>query len=187
MNRIIQITGLPRSGTAFMAAFSMLYPWANVFHENIADGGDWRGRLKDSVRDYPLTVDCGTYQYFPGAVYPGSEKIWIGRNSYDSAEAAAKAAGRPFTDSDVKASGFLLATWHKWRSQYAYSRFEFANLFNEDSLRLVWNTLDPDRNWAFPERNVRQLIRMRIVRKDVEKFSMENVEKNANELFQPWD
>lgn len=175
--RIIQITGLPRSGTAFMTALTMLSPEVNAFHECIADGPGWKERIQKSRLQYPITVDAGTYQYMPGAVIEDAQKFAIVRDSMESHLAAEKALGRRFS---LESSESLDFRFKFWMRKYEVSYCVFHAIFKLDILKLVWDGL---KLGEFPESKVRQLIRMRIVRKDLELFSEANAAVSAHELL----
>lgn len=175
--RIIQITGLPRSGTAFMAAVMMLHPDCNVFHECIADGPGWRERLAESCERWPITADCGTYQYMPGATLRYSDKIFLSRPHRESADACGRFMDIP---PDYAVSSRLVGIASDWIELFEVRSFQFQDLFTVETIREIWNYL---KLGQFPENKVAQLVRMRICRNDPELFSKENAAVSAHELL----
>jgi hypothetical protein len=174
--RLIQITGLPRSGTAFMATVMMLHPDCNVFHEAAADGTGWRDRIEESRERYPITADCGTYQFIRGFTTNDSDKVFLSRPYRESADACAVALD---SSPDYSTSLLLREQAFQWIETYEVRSFGFNGLFNVDTIRDIWTHLKLGK---FPENKVAQLVRMRITRKDVELFSLENAVNTVREL-----
>lgn len=174
--RLIQITGLPRSGTAFMATVMMLHPDCNVFHEAAADGPGWRDRIEESRRTYPITADCSTYSYMPGFTTKYSDKVFLSRPFRESAESCGVFLDMP---PDYHTALLMREQAFKWIEKYRVRSFAFSNLFNVDTIRDIWTHLNLGK---FPEQKVAQLVRMRITRKDVELFSFENAVSTVGEL-----
>lgn len=174
--RLIQITGLPRSGTAFMATVMMLHPDCNVFHEAAADGHGWRERIEESRLKYPITADCGTYQFIRGFTTNDSDKLFLSRPYRESSDACAVALD---SAPDYSSAYSMREQAFQWIETYEVRSFGFNGLFNVDTIRDIWTLLNLGK---FPEHKVAQLIRMRITRKEVELFSFENAVSTVREL-----
>lgn len=77
MSKLIQVAGLPRSGTAWVAMLLSLNPRCLALHDVISIEEDWRGAIERGLQEWDWVADCGTYQYAPKASVPESIKIGI--------------------------------------------------------------------------------------------------------------
>ena len=159
-----------------MTAIMALHPDTRVFHECAADGPGWQDVISDG-RDGSITVDCSTYGFFEGAVVPDSQKVYSARNPVASAIAAARALEVPV---DHNATAYLQRQIEEWVKLYSPYTILFDELFKVETIEALWNHLDLG---PCPLSKVHQLCRMKIVRNDLEKFSVENVRKTAHEVL----
>ena len=159
-----------------MATVMMLHPDCNVFHEAAADGPGWRDRIEESRLKYPITADCGTYQFIRGFTTNDSDKVFLSRPYRESADACGVFLDTP---PDYNTALLMREQAFQWIETYEVRSFGFGDLFKVDTIRDIWTLLNLGK---FPEHKVAQLVRMRITRKDVELFSFENAVSTVREL-----
>ena len=162
MSRIFQITGLPRSGTAFLSSLFNLHPSCIAYHELIATEEDWRAPLESS--DWENVADVGTYQYFPGAVIPRARKVFVDRPAKDSCAAWNATSGYAIQTFDIISS--LAQEWVEREKPLVVN---YASLWSVQSLKEIWDyCFEPTGPGidVFPEAKAKLLLRMNIQRID---------------------
>lgn len=72
---LFTITGLPRSGTAWMSAVLSLHPECIGYHELVAYRSDWRDVIRNST--YRYVADCNTYAVFDNYDLVPDKRVYI--------------------------------------------------------------------------------------------------------------
>lgn len=163
MTKFIQITGLPRSGTAFLSVLFTHVKDAQVFHELAATDNDWRLQHSQSMHSpRGVVIDCSTYGYLPKAIIPDARKVFIRQPWEESLQRAIKAFG--FTP---PAEGFraLAKMSDQWAEQWMPLIVDRENLFKIESLRLIWDYCLEGAQ-EFPEAAAAHLLLMNVQRQN---------------------
>lgn len=138
MTKFIQITGLPRSGTAFLSVLMTHVKDVRVWHEAAAKDSEWNLiRNVKGLNGRVLTVvDCSTYGYLPKAIIPSARKVFIRQPWEESLDRSTKAFGF-----SPPPEGFrqLAKLADHYCDQWMPLIVERENLFKIESLRLIWD------------------------------------------------
>lgn len=135
MGELIQITGLPRSGTAFMSVLMSMHPQCISYHELIAKSEDFRNDLTDSLKRHKYVVDSSTTGYMESCVFESSKKIYINRTASESLKSV-KNAG--FNDVNPYFYDELAKKIESWKLKYEVLEVKYENLFNPETLKSIW-------------------------------------------------
>jgi len=157
----VQITALPRSGTAFLTVLLNMAPNCIAMHETMATDRDWKNtvaamdaRFRGSERVF---CDIGTYQFMPKATIPDSFKVLIRGDHQESEKRCEKAFGYSPKGLDV-----VSQMAEKWALKYSAMVIERSELFKLDTLRILWRFCN--HTAPFPESKATILLGMHIDR-----------------------
>lgn len=132
---LIQITGLPRSATAFLSSFLSLHPDCIAYHELVNYEDDYRSKLAESLKKYQFVVDCSTYGYLPQCVYHDSKKLLIKRDMYESLRRSELAMGAVIA---IERYEELCDLIEEWVDAYNPLVINYGRLFMPSTLLEVW-------------------------------------------------
>lgn len=135
MGELIQITGLPRSGTAFMATFFALNPECVCFHELITKNDNYRNEIENQLKYHKFVIDASTYGFLPQCTYKNSKKVFLDRNpseSLKSSEIALK------TKIEKSTYNYYLKEIKNWKDNNEVLNVKFGELFKVPTLKIVW-------------------------------------------------
>lgn len=178
---IAQIAALPRSGTAFLTVMLNLAPNCLAFHELMVTDEGWKSTLRGlalrSEGSQQVYGDVGTYQFAPGAMIEGSEKVYVRQDHEQSRERVKKAFGY-----DPGSFKHLSEIAEKWADTHDALVIEHDELFDRISLGRIWRRCNP---WSeFPEEKVAVLLQMNIQRfKGEEIYAMDALKGREGELW----
>jgi hypothetical protein len=176
----LQLTGLPRSGTAFIATMLALNPRCIAYHDVISFEEDWRGVLGQAGWKHDWVADVGTYQYLPKATDAAAVKVFIDRPPFASRKAAEEAFGFPLDPMEYKR---LSAIADDWVATHRPLVVNYSTLWNVQSMESIWRHCFGD-DVAFPEEKVRLLLLNNIQRHEPAKwFGPESLSLRIRELF----
>jgi len=142
---IFQISGLPRSGTAWIATVLSLSPDVTCYHEALMHG-DPKILLRNAPTKY--AGDCSTYGFMPKQVIWDAKKVLIFRSPFDSFVSAENAFKRKI---DVATQNALV----RHREQFFFDNdhgifaVEFHELFTAEIVNRILEyccpgaTIDP--------------------------------------------
>jgi hypothetical protein len=164
-SKLIQVCGLPRSGTGFISVFLSLHPEAISYHELITKSDDYRSVIEESLKRYKYVVDCSTYGYLPQCSYPQSKKIFIRRNPADSRISSQLALGVNIPIEEYVNFSSLASNWMR---DYEVLVINFSTLFNVSTLKKIW-VYCFDSEEYFSEEKASHFIEMNIQMKNPEK------------------
>lgn len=136
-----------------------LNPECMSFHEIISVEEDWRGVLRRELDCNVCVADCGTYQYFPGAVIHGSRKVFIQRPVEECCAAWNRATKSKNQPEDFSSLERLAQNWIEEERPLVVN---FATLWNVSALTDIWHHCFD--NTPCPERKLNALLRMNIQR-----------------------
>lgn len=131
--KVIQLCGLPRSGTAWVSTLLNLNPDCMAFHELAAFDPNWRETLTGWDRT-PFVADCSTTGFLPGAVVANALKVALVRDEVDAFKSAVSLSHQW----DVKSWQSLVHWFQHWKGEFMVPAYHFATLFTEDSTTALW-------------------------------------------------
>jgi hypothetical protein len=171
MNSLIQVTGMPRSGTAWVAMLLSLNPQCLAFHDLISTEEDWRGRIDRALHEWKWVADCGTYQYAPKASAWKSTKIALIQNPEESRVRANEAFKQ---DAPPDSYDYIWHVFQQWVIQHGALTVPYRELWKDSTAaRLIWQHAFGE-GIKFPEEKVRFLISMDVQRANPEAAFAEN-------------
>ena len=175
-----QITGLPRSGTAFLSVLFTLEPDCLGIHELAADDPDWRNTLETLLRKHRYVADCSTYGYARGAQDPEAVRVYIRK---DPEQSRLRCAERLGYEADASAFKALREYADNWARNSGALQVSYEQLFDLDVLAQIWDhCFDGER--LFPEEKAARLVTMNIQRQNPEKvFTIANGMRLAGEVL----
>lgn len=135
MGNLIQITGLPRSGTAFVATFLALHPECVSFHELIMKSDDYRKKILYTTKTNKFVVDSSTYGFLPQCTFKESKKVYIERDFWESKNSLERALK---LNIDEKFYYDNLIEIKKWKEENLVYQVKFKELFKVETLERLW-------------------------------------------------
>jgi len=175
---LIQIAGMPRSGTAFLAAFLSLHPKCVSNHELAATDPNWKETLRDQLERWDFVVDSTTYGWLPKATIEGSKRIGLTRSC---AECAPDATEAFLYEVSYEQMVFCRDKVDGWSNGH-YSR-NYKKMFNVDPLKDIWRHCFGSDEW-FSEEKTKLFISLNIQRnRPWEVFSQNNCQRTLEKLL----
>lgn len=177
---IIQITGLPRFGSAFMSVIFSLREDSIGAHEEGTFDPDWMQTI-DKLRDqYAFVADCCTYGCFPNATQPEGPKVYVIHDPKLSANECEERFGYRVDPDSFRS---LLSIGTRWADDYGALVVDQNTLFTLDTQREIWRHCYGEDD-SFPLEKVRRLLTLNIQRHKPETvFTIENGQRLAKQLF----
>ena len=177
---IIQITGLPRFGSAFMSVIFSLREDSIGVHEEGTLDPNWMETI-DKLRDkYAFVADCCTYGCFAKATQPEGPKVYVVHDVELSATECQDRFGYEVSVENFQAIKQIGMIWAVEHGALIISR---SNLFTLDGIEYIWrHCYGPD--ISFPLEKVQRLLTLNIQRHKPELvFTIENGQRLAKQLF----
>jgi len=109
MEKLITVTGLPRSGTGFVSMLLQMHPECMSYHELASYGTDWREVILNNESD--IVADCSTYGFLDNAQLPSNVRIFIESDVEQSCKSSEIACRKPI-DLDVMRGFQIMA--YEW-------------------------------------------------------------------------
>jgi len=130
---IFQISGLPRSGTAWIATVLSLSPDVTCYHEALMHG-DPETLLRNAPTKY--AGDCSTYGFMPKRVIDDAKKVVIFRDPFECFVSAENAFKRSI---DVPTQNALVHFINKYFLDDDHGVFavEFPELFTSEIVHRI--------------------------------------------------
>ena len=163
---IFQITGLPRSGTAFTASFLNLHPECFCHHELAADREDWKEYSEFLDKRWEFVGESSTYAWLPRAYRAGITKVLIQRDPTQVKKSVHNITGQR-TELDVYIRAAEAA--HRWAVEGRALIIPFHELFTLDALGKVWDHVFVGSFTPFPIEKARLALTMNTQRQDPKK------------------
>jgi hypothetical protein len=176
MGELIQITGLPRSGTAFMATFFALNPDCVSFHELITKNDNYRNEIENQLKFHKFVIDASTYGFLPQCSYKDSKKVFLDRNPSDSLKSAEIALK---TKIDKSTYNQYLEQIKNWKGSNEVLNVKFGELFKVPTLKIVWMYCFGSDKY-FSEEKANHFIEMNIQMRNPESIFEQRVFKRIN-------
>lgn len=163
---IFQVTGLPRSGTAFVAAFLNLHPECFCHHDLAAERDDWKEYSEYLNKRWEFVGEASTYGWLPRAARPGAPTVLIVRNPEEVNKSIEKILGRTTgLDPLIKA----LEDAKRWADQTGAFVIDFRVLFQVETLRVLWEHVFQGSLVPFPFEKAALALTMNTQRHDPKK------------------
>jgi len=153
---LITVTGLPRSGTAFVSMLLNLHPDCMAYHELAAYRKDWRDVLTTHEFDADYIADCNTYGYLREYDVVPDKRIYIissPAQSHRSSELACKKKIEPHLMINLSRIGEL------WAIENECFVIDRKKVFTLEGCRDIWTYCFDD---PFPDYKVKELIKLNI-------------------------
>ena len=174
---IIQIAGMPRSGTAFLAAFLSLHPKCVANHELAATDPNWKETIRDQLEHWEYVIDSTTYGWIPKATFDRGRRVGLVREPSESALRSSEAFGYPVDQGSMEFCYDQITEW-----SWEWLRIDYSELFTVESLRSIWVYCFGNSNY-FSEEKARLFISLNIQRMNPEiVFSKENSNERLKEV-----
>lgn len=155
---IITVTGLPRSGTAFVSMLLNLHPDCVAYHELAAYDRDWKRTIEDSYYDY--VADCSTYGFMPDAWLRSSKRIMIDSDPIQS-HVSSEIACRKLIDPDTMPA--LRQMLEDWRDRFNPMVIHRNEVFTFDGCVAIWEHCFGK---PVPYDKIEQLVKLNVQHKD---------------------
>jgi hypothetical protein len=175
---IFQVTGLSRSGTAWVAAFLNLHPNCYAHHDLAAETDMWLEESEDIAMLWEFVGEVSTYGWLPKATRLTGPKVFIERDPLHVWESIWKVQGeRPIlTDIQVQHR-----TAHDWAVKQKALIVPFTRLHEIPVLRSIWKHVFGS-DYTFPLAKARLFVKLNIQRADAAEM-VTNPEQARERLF----
>lgn len=160
---IFQVTGLPRSGTAFLAAFLNLHPECFCHHDLAAERDDWKEYSEYLNRTWEFVGESSTYGWLPRAARPGAPTVLVVRDPVEVNHSLEKILGRTAgLDPLIKAQEDA----KRWADQTGAFVIDFKYLFQIETLNVLWQHVFQGSLVPFPVEKAKLMVTMNTQRQD---------------------
>lgn len=149
------ITGLPRSGTAFVSSLLNLNPEVIAYHELAAYDRNWRYTLSQPRINYSIVCDCNTYGFVTDFAY--NKCVYIDYDPVKSAQAAQAALQMQMDPEKFIELEKQAWEWSEKNSALIISRNE---IFTLDGQWKLWTYLFQGRR--FPYTKIKEMCKLNI-------------------------
>lgn len=134
---IITISGLPRSGTAFLGNFLAQREDAIAFHELAAYDKNWRETLISEQDKFKYVINSCTYGHHKGGYIKSDYCIWINNHPEESFRAAQEMNGDiSFYEKSYKAGRVWVHEAQKEGSEFLWTTKK--GVFSAHGLGYLW-------------------------------------------------
>jgi hypothetical protein len=158
MEKLITVTGLPRSGTAFVSMLLQLHPECMSYHELAAYDRDWVSTILDNEAD--IVADCSTYGFMPEARMPSYKRVMIDSDAVQSKRSAEIACRKDISLDDIIALQVLL---YQWQDRYKPFVIDRNQVFTVEGCCDIWEYCF---NGSAPVEKIQQLVKLNVQHKD---------------------
>ncbi len=163
MKKLITVTGLPRSGTAFVSMLLQLHPDCIAYHELAAYDRDWRKTIMDNKAD--IVADCNTYGFMPEASMPSDRMVYIMNDPWRSRKSAEIACRKNIDIDMIMALEVIAKDWVDSNEVFVIRR---DDVFTVGGCIALWQYC---LGGPIPMDKIEQLVKLNVQHKDVhEKF-----------------
>jgi hypothetical protein len=179
---IFQVTGLPRSGTAFLASFLNLHPQCFCHHDIAAERDDWKEYSERLEGKWRFVGESSTYGWFPRAQREGVPRIFIHRPFADIVKSLIKFMRKEEIPVSSLMRGEEVAL--DWARRLQAQIIPFNHLFDVRTLEQVWSHIFRETG-SFPVEKAEIFVAMNIQRNDIKEtfLSPEAASKALSRLF----
>lgn len=153
---LITVTGLPRSGTAFVSQLLQLHPHCLAYHELAAYRKDWREALKEYKWEADFVADCNTYGYLKEYDVIPDKRVYIQSSpsqSHQSSEIACKKKIDPQLMINLARIGEI------WSQENDCLVIDRKKVFTLEGCRDIWMYCFDQ---FFPDYKVKELVKLNI-------------------------
>lgn len=159
MEQLITVTGLPRSGTAFVSNLLQMHPDCVAFHELASYSRDWRNVILDNEAD--IVADCSTYGFIDAAQMPSTHRIFIDSNPRQS-QKSSEVACRKKVDYDlIKGLQYMAYEWvERWNPMI----IRREDVFTVHGCARIWQYCFGEE--YIPYEKIQQIVKLNVQHKD---------------------
>lgn len=175
---IFQVTGLSRSGTAWMATFLNLHPNCYAHHDLAAETDDWLDESEELASMWEYVGEVSTYGWLPKATRRTGPKVFIHRDPYEVFKSLWNATKERPILTNIQAQHAVAIAWAKEQKALIVP---FVMLHDESSLMLIWHHIFGTFS-RYPRAKARLLTKMNIQRNDLAEM-ISNPEQAQERLF----
>ena len=151
---LITVTGLPRSGTAFVSMLLNLNEFCVAYHELAVYDKNWRERL--TLYETAYVGDCSTYGFLEKAQMASDVRIYIASDVVQSFESATVACRKEL---DIDAMYKLRDMADEWAVEHEAMVINRYDVFTLEGCREIWKTCFEE---PMHDEKVEQLIKLNI-------------------------
>jgi len=158
MSKLIQIYGLPRSGTAFISTMLNFNPRCIAYHELYEKTPNSKRTINLMLKAYDYVADCNTHGWLMKDYQVAYKRICIRRDTHSSLRATAVKLDRfipetPFVQCAVKLD--------LWAIESGAMIVYYEHLFKLETLGMIWDHCF-DGNDPFPVYKVSELLQLNV-------------------------
>ncbi len=175
---IFQVTGISRSGTAWLAAFLNLHPGCFCHHELAAETSNWLEDSEDLHLFWDYVGESSTYGWLPKATRPTGPKVFIDRDPYQVFCSIWRVQNERPILTDIQAQHDAA---YVWAVQQNAMIVPFTELHKTDQLQQIWSHIFGN-DYTFPVAKARLFVKMNIQRIDAAEM-VSNPEQAHERLF----
>jgi hypothetical protein len=158
MEKLITVTGLPRSGTGFVSMLLQLHPDCLSYHELAAYDREWIKTILDNDAD--IVADCSTYGYMPEARLPSDKRVMIDSDARQSQRSAEIACRKIVSLDDIIALQILL---YQWQDRYKPFVIDRSQVFTVNGCCDIWEYCFDE---PAPIEKIEQFVKFNVQHKD---------------------
>ena len=168
MEKLITVTGLPRSGTAFVSMLLNLHPDCVSYHELASYGTDWRDVILENESD--IVADCSTYGFMENAQLDSDVRIFIESNAEQSWSSSEKACRKTIPIETIQALEIMA---YEWVEKYDPMIILRENVFTVHGCARIWRHCF---GGPVPYQKIAELVKLNVQHKDPHiQFSNERI------------
>ena len=158
MEKLITVTGLPRSGTAFVSMLLNLHPECISYHELASYGTDWRDVILNNEAD--IVADCSTYGFMDCAELPSDRRVFIDSKAVQSHKSSEIACRKEISLDVIKGLQIMAYEWcEKWDPMI----IRREDVFTVHGCARIWRYCFGD---EIPYHKIAELVKLNVQHKD---------------------
>ena len=133
---LIQIYGLPRSGTAFISTMLNMNPRCIAYHELFEKTDQAPAIIDRMLKAYTYVADCNTHGWLMKDYRPGDVRICIRRDTDSSIKAVEKRIKKKI---DLRKYDYFATKLDQWALESDAMVVYYEHLFTLDTLGRIWD------------------------------------------------
>ena len=178
-NKLLNVFGLPRSGTAFVSTMLNLNPRCIAYHELYEKTPQYHQTIARMLRAYSFVADCNTHGWLTKYPMPASKTVVVWRDPKQSFQATQKRIGQPL---DAPSWDWCARKLEQFSKNEDVMVVYYENLFSLHTMGTIWDYLFSGTE-LFPVYKVANLLELNIQMQNmdiiespifVEKFKEDN-------------
>jgi hypothetical protein len=179
MSELIQVFGLPRSGTAFISTMLNFNPRCIAFHELYEKHPEPDKAIARMLKAYDHVADCNTHGWLMKDYRPGNVRICIRRDTKSSVVATQRKLKLPL---DERKWDYYATKLDEWAMESGAMVVYYEHLFKLDTLGAIWDFCFHG-NDLFPMYKVNELMYLNVQMNDLSNIVSEEFQRKVKEDF----